>query len=88
MSSSGSWGQSDVRGWRAQLLLGWIRVPHIAVSAAAVATLLLSGTCLYRRVWHPDWTGAQALHAFWPLYLAAGLSIFLSWRFSGAPRSR
>jgi hypothetical protein len=41
--------------------------------------LILFGTCLYRRIRHPDWTGGQALAALWPLYLAGVVSICSGW---------
>jgi len=50
----------------------------------AVGSLILLGACLYRRVKHPDWTGAQALAILWPIYLVAGISICSGWLFSNA----
>jgi hypothetical protein len=38
-----------------------------------VAALL--GASLYRRWLHPDWTGAQALAALWPVYIAGAISV-------------
>jgi hypothetical protein len=65
---------SQVQWQRAQVLL--------CLSAATAGTLVLLGACLYRRARHPEWTGAQALEALWPLYLASALSICLGWLFS------
>jgi len=59
------------RGVRAQEILG--------ITVATVGTLILFGACLYRRLRHPDWTGGQALEAFWPLYIAGALSICIGW---------
>ena len=50
----------------------------------AVGSLILLGACLYRRIGHPDWTGAQAVAAFWPIYLVAGVSICSGWLFGDA----
>jgi len=42
---------------------------------------ILFGTCLYRRIRHPDWSGGQALAALWPVYLAGVVSICSGWLF-------
>ena len=51
----------------------------LGLSVASVGALALLGTCLYRRLRHPEWTGAQALGALWPLYLAGAVSICSGW---------
>src|SRR5262249_583635 len=56
----------------------------VAISLAIVGTLLLAGAFFYHRLWHPDWTGVQALQALWLCYLAAAMAIYLSWRLSEA----
>jgi hypothetical protein len=50
----------------------------------AAGSLILLGTCLYRRVRHPDWTGGQALTVLWPVYLVGVMSICSGWLFRGA----
>lgn len=69
--------------WLSLPVLEWHRTRHfLTVSAVVAGALFLLGACLYRRVWHPEWTGGQALAVFWPLYLAAASSIFFGWRFN------
>jgi hypothetical protein len=53
----------------------------LTVSAMIAGAVFLLGACLYRRVWHPEWTGGQALAGLWPFYLVAALSIYFGWRF-------
>jgi hypothetical protein len=61
------------------------RERHIlAVSAMLAGALITLGACLYRRVWHPEWVGGQALQALWPFYIAAALSLYFGWRLSDA----
>ena len=69
--------------WLSMSLLEWRRTRHfLTVSAVVAGALFLLGACLYRRIWHPEWTGGQALAALWPLYLTAASSIYLGWRFN------
>jgi hypothetical protein len=61
------------------------RAPYLLrVSVATAGTAILLGACLYRRVWHPEWTGGQALEALWPIYLAGSASICAAWLFGNA----
>jgi hypothetical protein len=46
-------------------------------AAAVLGGLLLFGIGGYRRLWHPDWSGGQALVTLWPLYLAGAAPILL-----------
>jgi hypothetical protein len=56
----------------------WLR-ERLLTSAIAVGGLMLLGSCLYRPIFHPDWTAAEALAALWPFYLAGALSLALGW---------
>jgi hypothetical protein len=47
--------------------------------AAVLGALLLFAACGYRRIWHPDWSGAEALAALWPVYVLGCIPILLRW---------
>jgi len=60
----------------------WIGfLPSADVAAVAGATLLF-GACAYRRIWHPQWSGGEALAALWPFYAIGGGAIFVRWLLS------
>jgi hypothetical protein len=47
--------------------------------AAVLGALLLFAACGYRRIWHPDWSGAEALAAIWPVYVVGCIPILVRW---------
>src|SRR5262249_50079061 len=47
--------------------------------AAVAGAMLLFGACAYRRIWHPLWSGGEALAALWPFYAIGGGAIFVRW---------
>ncbi len=47
--------------------------------AAVFGALLLFAACGYRRIWHPDWSGGQALAALWPVYVVGCVPILARW---------
>ena len=52
---------------------------HVITFAIVTGGLMLLGSCLYRPVFHPDWTAAEALEYLWPFYVAGTLSVVLGW---------
>lgn len=83
--SHSSLRQLDRRERVSGLLPQWERVQNfLAVLASVAGALILFGACLYRRLWHPEWTGGQALEALWPFYLAGALPICIAWYFGDA----
>lgn len=57
---------------------------RLCISGAVAGMVVLLGACLYRRWLHPDWTGAQALAALWPVYIAGAVSVCAGWYFNTA----
>jgi hypothetical protein len=59
---------------------------HDVLTAAAIVggTLLLIAASLYRRFWHPEWTGGHALATLWPFYLSSASMIVAGWVFKDA----
>jgi hypothetical protein len=47
--------------------------------AAVLGGLLLFAICGYRRIWHPEWSGAEAMAMLWPVYVVGGLPILTRW---------
>jgi len=73
--------------------------PLFANRGAALGALLLFAIWGYRRICHPDWSGAQALAFLWPVYVVGVLPILVRWalaqpwgsrtlEWAGAARSR
>jgi hypothetical protein len=56
--------------------------------AAVFGALLLFAACGYRRFWHPDWSGGQALAALWPVYVVGCVPILVRWAIPWAARTR
>jgi hypothetical protein len=54
----------------------------LCISGAVFGVAALLGASLYRRWLHPDWTGAQALAALWPVYIAGAISVCTGWYFN------
>jgi O-antigen/teichoic acid export membrane protein len=52
---------------------------HLITFLIAIGGLMLLGGCLYRPIFHPDWTAAEALEYLWPFYLAGTMSVVLGW---------
>jgi O-antigen/teichoic acid export membrane protein len=52
---------------------------HVITCAIVTGGLVLLGSCLYRPMFHPDWTAAEALEYLWPFYLVGTLSVVLGW---------
>jgi hypothetical protein len=85
MYPQNSLGQIEREKWLRLPSLKSRRMQELLIGSAVIAgALCLLGACAYRRVWHPEWTGGQALQALWPFYLAAALSIYCGWRFNHA----
>ena len=66
-----------------------LRASRLVDVAALLGGLVLFGVCGYRRLWHPEWSGLQALANLWPLYVIGGAPIVAWWvgwlRASAAP---
>lgn len=56
----------------------WFR-DHLITFAVVGGGLMLMFGCLYRYLFQPGWTAAQALEVLWPLYLAGALSLLIGW---------
>ena len=54
----------------------WARTTDALFNAAVIAcACLFIAACLYRRLWQPNWSGAEALEALWIFYAAGGALI-------------
>jgi hypothetical protein len=53
----------------------------IVTVAVTIGIMSALGAYVYRRIWHADWTGAQALDVLWPYYMVSGLAFVAAWFF-------